>query len=200
MVDNMLLSCTFQLIIQRTLHFAGWNRYTWWCHDFANTYHQPEAVPRSVRFSIDLLSIIILNIWTQLLSLRDWNSLSQSFMLLRPIKVWFCHALYFVCVSYYFREAGQGRCHEGNLFWIWGDHWPTCLFKWRYCVKLVVWNWQLFLSYLFCNRNVNIGARFGLSSRMNSLELQVFKLLVALQVWRQMNVWWTMEDAGKTQV
>jgi hypothetical protein len=35
---------------------------------------------------------------------------------------------------------------------------------------------------------------------MNSLELQVFKLLVALQVWRQMNVWWTMEDAGKTQV
>ncbi len=123
-----------------------------------------------------------------------------SFMLLRPIKVWFGHALYFVCVSYYFREAGQGRCHEGNLFWIWGDHWPTCLFKWRYCVKRVVWNWQLFLSYLFYNRNVNIGARFKLSSRMNSLELQVFKLLVALQVWRQMNVWWTMEGAGKTQI
>ncbi len=57
---NMLLSCTFQLMIQRTLHFAGWNRYTWWCHNFANTHHQPEAVPRSVGFSIDFLWIIIL--------------------------------------------------------------------------------------------------------------------------------------------
>ncbi len=29
---------------------SGWERWSWWCHHFANTCHQPTAVPRLVWF------------------------------------------------------------------------------------------------------------------------------------------------------
>jgi hypothetical protein len=49
MIMNVIHKCLMQ---QCQCNLAGWDRWSWWCHHFANTCYQPTAVPRSVWFPI----------------------------------------------------------------------------------------------------------------------------------------------------